>query len=271
MSLILRGDIGRRLTIAEMDGNFTYLESISGSSQTIVISATQAPDMVANNQIIQGATYYIKSVHDDGVFPGLYGGTDIMLTGLASSQFSTNGYGKFYNPYYASYSVWDAENGYDEGNEVIYGGKVWLNKGSYEPNDNSDVFTLNSDNWDVQAFTSSYYREVWDEIEYDINFNWICSRYDALNNNLVKVNFDSSIWFYCGVTPIRMFRWGHNLFDGGVSSCEIINSYFGCLNYVNGSVAGVKMDNFSSIFARKLLLVAAVHISLILVYLIILL
>ena len=30
-SLVLRGVIGRRLTIAEMDGNFTYLESLAQS------------------------------------------------------------------------------------------------------------------------------------------------------------------------------------------------------------------------------------------------
>ena len=28
-SLVLRGQIGRRLSIAEMDGNFTYLETLS--------------------------------------------------------------------------------------------------------------------------------------------------------------------------------------------------------------------------------------------------
>ena len=32
-SLVLRGEIGRRLTIAEMDGNFTYLESLVGAEQ----------------------------------------------------------------------------------------------------------------------------------------------------------------------------------------------------------------------------------------------
>ncbi len=39
MSLILRGEIGRRLTIPEMDGNFLYLEDLSLS----VVGATGAP------------------------------------------------------------------------------------------------------------------------------------------------------------------------------------------------------------------------------------
>ena len=33
-SLVLRGEIGRRLTIAEMDGNFTYLESLAQSESS---------------------------------------------------------------------------------------------------------------------------------------------------------------------------------------------------------------------------------------------
>lgn len=252
MALVLRSEKGSRLTIAEMDGNFTYLESISGGNTIVTISATQAVELASNNEIIPNATYYIKGVHNDDVYPQLYGGTDILLTGLTTSQFSSNGYGKFYNPVYASYSIWDNRSEYNESDVVIYGGKVWINSGSFSSIDNNDVFSLNSDNWQAQSYTSSYYQEVWDEIEYDIDYNWICSRYDALNNNLVKVNYESMMWFYCNVTPIRMFRWGHNLNDNGVSSCEIINSYFGCLNFVNGTVAGVKMDNFSSIYDFQL-------------------
>lgn len=252
MSLTLRGEIGRRLTIAEMDNNFIYLESISGSNTVVTISATQAIDIAANNQITPNVTYYIKGVHNDDVYPQLYGGTDILVTGLTTSQFSTNGYGKFYNPNYASYSMWNSQTEYEEGNEVIYGGKVWISKGHPNPSDNIDFFNLNSDNWDVQGYTSSYYKEVWDEIEYDIKYNWICSRYDALNNNLVKVNLESSTWFYCGVSPIRMFRWGHSLNDGGVSGCTIENSYFGCLNYIDGNIIGVKLNNFSYIYNLNL-------------------
>ena len=33
-SLVLRGEIGRRLTISEMDGNFTYLESLANSEHS---------------------------------------------------------------------------------------------------------------------------------------------------------------------------------------------------------------------------------------------
>jgi len=44
-SLILRGQIGRRLSIAEMDGNFTYLETLAqeGGTGTIAIPENQIP------------------------------------------------------------------------------------------------------------------------------------------------------------------------------------------------------------------------------------
>jgi hypothetical protein len=55
MGLVLREDIGRRLAIEEMDGNFTYLQSIAGGGSTITISATQAVYLMNNSQVIPGA------------------------------------------------------------------------------------------------------------------------------------------------------------------------------------------------------------------------
>ena len=246
MSLVLRSEKGSRLSIFEMDGNFTYLQSISGGS-VVTISATTSVYLQQNGLIQSNKSYCIT-----GVDTGLYGGTDILVIGLTSSQFSSNGWGKFYNPLYNSFPMWDRDNTFNTNDPVIYGGQVWLNTGSYSNADDVDVFNLNG-NWSVQSYTNStYYVEKWDEIEYDFENDYINARYDAENNNLVKVDLMSSLWFYCEVTPIKMFRWGHRLFDGGVAGCSIENSYFGCLNYISGSILGVKLNNYSYIFNLNL-------------------
>jgi hypothetical protein len=43
-SLILRGQIGRRLSIAEMDGNFTYLETLAQEGGTVSSGSISIPE-----------------------------------------------------------------------------------------------------------------------------------------------------------------------------------------------------------------------------------
>ena len=83
-------------------------------------------------------------------------------------------------------------------------------------------------------------------LKFDYANDYITSRYDAVNNNLVSTSYATSYWFWCSVQPIQMFRWGH-AYNGstGVQDCRIINSYLNNLNFVSGYMMGIDMNNFS--------------------------
>ena len=101
MALILRSEIGRRLTVPEIDGNFTYLENLSMGLtesrpyQSFELTYTEALSLLASEGVDDGRRYLITEFDVE-----LYGGTDILVQGLLDNQFSTSGYGKFYNPNY---------------------------------------------------------------------------------------------------------------------------------------------------------------------------
>lgn len=234
-----------KLTLQQMDENFIFLQNLISGLTPLTVS--EVVDLKNNSQIVIGQAYLITDAD-----PTLYGsdspfnfgdGTNIILRGISENSFSSNGYGKFYNPKYSDYNVYNSHDTYVEGNVVIYGGKVWqrLADGNEGIVDYWDLDTA----WSVIEYTNpTYYNVVWDEIEYDFDNNFICSRYDALNNNLVKNNYDVQ-YFNCELWPIQGFRWGHNINDGGVANCTIINSYFGCLNYVSGYIYNINYANNS--------------------------
>jgi hypothetical protein len=234
-----------KLTLQQMDENFIFLQNLISGLTPLTVE--EAVDLKNNSQIVIGQSYLITDAD-----PSLYGtqsafvfgdGTNIILQGIDVNSFSSNGYGKFYNPNYASYSVWDDRLSYNTNDKVIYGGRVWNKTGNSGHSGSLDYLSLDED-WTTLSYTNTnYYNVVWDEIEYDFNNNFICSRYDALNNNLVKNNYDVQ-FFNCEMWPIQGFRWGHNINDGGVTNCNIINSYFGCLNYVSGQIYNINYTNF---------------------------
>ena len=252
MALILRSEIGRRLTVPEIDGNFTYLENLamglteSSPYQSVELTYTQALALLASEGVVDGKRYVITEFDVE-----LYGGTDILVTGLPNNQFSTSGYGKFYNPNYGSMSVWDPSETYSIDDLVIYGGKVWKNlTGSVGSPDS--ILILNDTNWLLQeVYTNTdHYVAVWDQIELGFAEGDYCinSRYDSYRNNYVRVGqLDSGNdrWFFCGVNPIAAFGWGNN----NINDCDIKDSYFNCLNIIgNTTIYGVKMSNYSFMF-----------------------
>ena len=253
MALILRSEIGRRLTVPEIDGNFTYLENLSMGLtesrpyQSFELTYTEALTLLASEGVVDGKRYLIT-----GFDVELYGGTDILVQGLLDNQFSTSGYGKFYNPNYGSMSVWDSSATYSIDGLAIYGGKVWKNlTGSVGDVDNNP-FTLDNTNWELQDdYTNTdHYIAVWDQIELGFAEGDFCinSRYDSYRNNYVRVGqLDSGNdrWFYCGINPIQVFGWGND----NINDCDIKDSYFNCLNIIGTTtIYGVKMSNYSFMF-----------------------
>ena len=250
----------RRLTIEEMDNNFIFLQSLVESA--VLISRDQANLLINTSEVVPGQSYIITNAHLQ-----LYGsnspfnfgdGTYVLVRGLDSTHFSSGGWGKFYNPIYnGDYSVWDDGDHsgpsatYSPGDIVIYGGRVWMKTSDTGYSGSLDLFTLDTD-WTAQNYQNTlYYNVVWDEIEYDLYNDFIVSRYNIKYNNYVKQGYDT--WsFNGGYYPIQVFRWGHGVGDNGVSSCNVINSYFECLNFINGSMFNIDLSNNSAIYGMYL-------------------
>jgi hypothetical protein len=249
MALIIRGEKGSKLTITELDNNFLYLEELAQSGGSLVeLTYAESISLLAGEEVAEGVRYLIT-----GFDVELYGGTDIIVDGMPNNQFSTSGYGKFYNPNYGSMSVWDLSATYSVDDLVIYGGRVWENlTGSVGDVDNSP-FTLDNTNWLLQeVYTNTdHYITVWDQIELGFAEGDFCinSRYDSYRNNYVRVGqLDSGgddRWFFCGVNPIQVFGWGND----NINDCDIKDSYFNCLNIIGTTtIYGIKMSNYSYIF-----------------------
>ena len=221
----------------------------SGGSTPITISLSEANDMILANAVVSGQNYLITGVDD-----GLYGGTTIFVVGLTQGQFSSNGWGQFYNPLYDSYSTWDSESTYNVNDTVIYGGKAWVSLNGAVSTAN-DIFNLNADDWSVQSYTNSnYYQEVWDKIEYDFTHDIIISRHEANGNNFVSSGYVASHWFFCSVRSIAAFRWGDPYNgDYGVAGCNVVDSYLNILNMINSYVYGISLRNFSQIFDNPII------------------
>jgi hypothetical protein len=233
-------------TFSQKDNNGdTTQPGGGGVTELVELTYSEAIDLLSGQDVVEGTRYLITGFDVD-----LYGGTDILVNGLLNSQFSVNGYGKFYNPNYGSMSVWNPTiASYSVDTNVIYGGKVWKNlTGSIGSNDN--IFTLDGKNWELQDdYTNTdHYIAVWDQIEMS-TFGLINSRYDSYRNNYVRVGqLDSDgndRWFFCGVNPIAAFGWGND----NINDCNIKDSYFNCLNIIGTTtIYGVEMSNYSFMF-----------------------
>lgn len=221
------------------------------SLSLVTLTVASASQYMESGWITPGHPYLITDAD-----PYLYGtfstfafgeGTNILLHGVDSNNFSTIGFGKFYNPNYDNFDVWDQGATYSVNDKVIYGGRVWnLTATASVGSDN--YWNLQSD-WEAVDYTDmAFYNVVWNEVEYNIDDNYITSRYDAVQNN--RVTDCSGTWYFnCETHPIQSFRWGHD----SVQNCRVDNSYFGCLNFVSGYIWDVELKNGSMIWDINLL------------------
>ena len=220
----------------------------------VQLTYSESLDLLDAKGVKEGTRYLITGFDVD-----LYGGTDILVDGLPDSQFSSNGYGKFYNPNYNEYSTWDSTNTYNIDDIVIYGGKVWKNlTGSTGDTDGilGGVFGLDGTNWELQSdYTNTlHYVLVWDQIQIGWSDGDYCinSRFDSFRNNFVRIgqldSYNNDRWFYCGVNPIAAFGWGND----SINDCTITDSYFNCLNIISSQIYGIKFDNYSYLFSVQI-------------------
>ena len=157
-----------KLTVDEQD------EIIIGEITQMTLE--EASSMIVSSSVTAGVFYQIN-----GVNANLYGGTSIITCGLSNNSFSSNGWGQFYNPPYATIPVYNPNGSYSIGQQVIYGGFIWVNTtgniGSI-----IDNFNLDTGDWLLDPFNETDYNIVWDEITYDWANDYITSRYEAISN-----------------------------------------------------------------------------------------
>ena len=118
-----------------------------GGLNLIYVTKAEADALIATNGVIKGNFYQIS-----GVNTSLYGGTTIIVQGVANNAFSEEGNGQFFNPNYnqsvAGYGIWSN----------ISTWSATLTSGTFQPNeavtaDNGATATLFT-NLDANQFIS---------------------------------------------------------------------------------------------------------------------
>ena len=249
--------IGNSYILPSTDGISGQVIQTDGMGNTYwgnggnLVEITAASFSALNGTFKAGTTYKIL---DADTF--LYGGTEIYLTTNSSGILNETGVGKFYNPKYdqgiPGFGIWVDSASYAVDDIVIWGGMVWVNTtGSNSLN--IDLFTLNSDDWDVIPFNNPastfYYNIAYNEIKYDWQNDLIIYRNEK-NSNIVECTVDTILYFidYIGYSPIKVFQWG-NTYDYntgyGIGEQIILNSYNENINFKGTYQTSIKMSNGS--------------------------
>jgi hypothetical protein len=120
---------------------------------------------------------------------------------------------------------------YNIGDNVIWGGKHWVNT-SGNVGTAIDDYTLSAADWTVIPFNDVDYNVQVDVIHYDYENDLIIRRKDRFNND---VDFSKQYLAYGEGNPIKDFQWGNypefpfNLYNG-VYGNYIKESILSCLN-----------------------------------------
>jgi hypothetical protein len=235
-SYILPSTDGTSGQVIKTDGSGnTYWGPVVGS----LIEITVADFYALGGTFESGTTYKILDADST-----LYGGTEIYLTTNASGVLNETGVGKFYNPKYdqtvSGFFVWSSSNSYSLDDYAFWGGRAWKNNSSTNFDPAIDLFTLDSNEWDLipfdDPFSPFYYNVVYDEIKYDWENDFIIYRNEK-NTNIVSSSVeDINYWInsLSGYTPIKVFQWG-NVYDyslyTGIGNNIITNSYNENINF----------------------------------------
>ena len=240
------------------------LASFSSQSFITIPTLADAMTLATTEGIVQGQSYLIESAD---VLTYEYP-VAVLVEGLSPTQFSTKGYGRFYNPKY-----WDESLGfgptyigvfstfsfnYTNGMLAIYGGRLWECTVAAVSMSPSGLLELDALEWNViNTFTDTYYyTSVIDEIEIDYNIGLIVSRYDSTSSIKVQSNFKNIQWTSNDYTPVQAFQWGNGwntLTNTGIANCDIQNSYLECLNWECSLIRNVHMSGLSYVINGSVL------------------
>jgi len=236
--------IGNSYILPSIDGTSGQVIKTDGSGNTYwgpvvgsLIEITAASFSALGGTFESGTTYKILDADST-----LYGGTEIYLTTNASGVLNETGVGKFYNPKYdqtvSGFFVWSSSNSYSLDDYAFWGGRAWKNNSSTNFDPAIDLFTLDSNEWDLipfdDPFSPFYYNVAYDEIKYDWENDLIIYRNEK-NTNIVSSSVDDvAVWLENNHNPIKVFQWGNvytSLASKGIGNNIITNSYNENINF----------------------------------------
>ena len=145
-----------------------------------------------------------------------------------------------------------SQQSYASGSTTIWGGKVWGNlSGSIGNNGMGSIFELNSEDWVAIPYNETDYNVSWDEIEYDLEHDFISMRREASTGNIVEQTYqDWQNWE--DYRAILVFQWGnpykYNSSRGrwiGMAQNRMNNSMFTTINFGGERCVNNELKNYS--------------------------
>ena len=243
------------------------------------ITYVEALSLVSDSKLKPSTLYRISGVHKNKVdvtIPVLYddgnnSGTTIYLTALTTSEFSTEGWGEFYNPRYDQesygasagaghymYNIWDGDNPdaglsptYDVDRKIIWGGYVWTNS-TGNVGTATSVVELEGTDWTKVAYNTTDYAFVIDYIEYDWANDWILRRRQA--EPVIDVIFPYQYWnsventYGVVLHGIAVMQWGNNYkaaTELGIGLITVTDAYAELVNFKGKLFLGLTLTDYS--------------------------
>ena len=221
-----------RLAYSNINGIFDHNELVTlYSSNTETSTAAYLVGNVGNNTLtIRLSDANSSYFRNNAVFTGL------TITGQWTSAT-------------ADIIDYDYITAYQEGDKVIYGGKVWENlngNNGYKVNNWAlQERQLNPEDWRVVSYNDVDYTLVANTIKYDYKNDSISYRTDGIN----EISNDFDTWYYWyGYNIIGNFPWGHP----NVKHTSFKNTYLNTFVNVHNSstFTNIKFDNQSTFDAN---------------------
>jgi len=123
---------------------------------------------------------------------------------------------------------------YSVGSKVIWGGKVWENL-TASAGTSTDIFNLDNVNWSAVTYNDVDYVRVYDQIEYEYEFDNISYRKDSFALNEVRSNYIVQNGLSWGYSAVKCFPFGYNTDTGStINNCVFNNCQLGNIINFNG-------------------------------------
>lgn len=123
---------------------------------------------------------------------------------------------------------------YSVGSKVIWGGKVWENL-TASAGTSTDIFNLDNVNWSAVTYNDVDYVRVYDQIEYEYEFDNISYRKDSIALNEVRSNYLAQNGLSWSYSAIKCFPFGYNTNTGSaINNCVFNNCQLGNIINFNG-------------------------------------
>lgn len=219
--------------------------SSGGGSGVYEVTVAELQTAIENEALVAGALYMVTDADVN-----LYGGTTIYLKANSTTELDTeNAAAKLYVPKYESVPIWSATGIHALNDVVAWGGMLWTNK-TGSVGSSTDIFTLDSTNWEVIAYNTDDYRIISVAIKYDLLHDkilYMCEKNTIeVSMTMETLEWATNNWF----NPIKAMRWGYcdsDIFDSVFSDIRVTDSYFEAINLPYITVNNIYLSHASAI------------------------